>query len=64
MTFAAMPDDFARLNTKLAGVSVDALFSRLAWPCTIKEEITFRGFKDVEVTFPLVDDGTRRVAHL
>jgi peroxiredoxin 2/4 len=56
MTFAAMQDDFAKLNTKLVGMSVDGLFSHIAWLRTIQEKITFRDFKDVEVTFPLVDD--------
>jgi peroxiredoxin (alkyl hydroperoxide reductase subunit C) len=60
MTFASMQDDFARLNTRLVGVSVDGLFSHIAWLRTIREKITFHDFKDVEVTFPLVDDGSRR----
>jgi peroxiredoxin (alkyl hydroperoxide reductase subunit C) len=64
MTFASMQDDFASLNTKLVGVSVDGLFSHIAWLRTIREKITFRDFKDVEVTFPLVDDSTRRVSRL
>jgi peroxiredoxin (alkyl hydroperoxide reductase subunit C) len=62
MTFSVMQEDFARLNTKLVGVSVDGLFSHIAWLRTIKEKITYRDFKDVEVTFPLVDDSTRQVA--
>ena len=62
MTFSVMQDDFASLNTKLVGVSVDGLFSHIAWLRTIKEKITYRDFKDVEVTFPLVDDSTRQVA--
>jgi peroxiredoxin (alkyl hydroperoxide reductase subunit C) len=62
MTFSAMQDDFASLNTKLVGVSVDGLFSHIAWLRTIREKITYRDLKDVEVTFPLVDDSTRQVA--
>ncbi len=62
MTFSVMQEEFARLNTKLVGVSVDGLFSHIAWLRTIKEKITYRDFKDVEVTFPLVDDSTRQVA--
>jgi alkyl hydroperoxide reductase subunit AhpC len=64
MTFASMQEEFARLNTKLVGVSVDGLFSHIAWLRTIRERISFRDMKDVEVAFPLVDDSTRNVARL
>ena len=56
MTFATMQDDFAALGTDLVGLSVDGLYSHIAWLRTIKERITFRDMKDVEVTFPLIDD--------
>ena len=45
MTFAAMQDEFASLNTKLVGVSVDGLFSHIAWLRTIKEKITYRDLR-------------------
>lgn len=56
MTFASMQQEFADLNTKLVGLSVDGLYSHIAWLRTIKDRIEFRGMKDVEVTFPLIDD--------
>jgi peroxiredoxin (alkyl hydroperoxide reductase subunit C) len=62
ITFASMQDDFATLNTKLVGLSVDGLYSHIAWLRTIKEKITFRGMKDVEVTFPLIEDISMNVA--
>ena len=62
MTFASMQDDFAKLNTKLVGLSIDGLFSHIAWLRTIKEKITFRDMKDVEVTFPLIEDISMNVA--
>ena len=62
MTFASMHDDFAKLNTKLVGLSVDGLYSHIAWLRTIKEKITFRDMKDVEVTFPLIEDISMNVA--
>lgn len=62
MTFASMQDDFAALNTKLVGLSVDGLFSHIAWLRTIKEKITFRDMKDVEVTFPLIEDVSMAIA--
>jgi len=62
MTFASMQDDFAALNTKLVGLSVDGLFSHIAWLRTIKEKITYRDMKNVEVTFPLIEDVSMAIA--
>ena len=62
MTFASMQEDFRRHNTELVGLSVDGLYSHIAWLRTIKEKITFRDMKDVEVTFPLIDDVSMEVA--
>jgi len=62
MTFASMQDEFAALNTRLVGLSVDGLYSHIAWLRTIKEKIVYRDMKDVEVTFPLIEDITMNVA--
>ena len=62
MTFAHMEDQFARANCKLVGLSVDGLYSHIAWLRTIKEKIEFRGMKNVEVKFPLIEDITMEVA--
>lgn len=62
ITFASMQDEFAEYNTDLLGLSVDGLYSHIAWLRTIKEKITFRGMKDVEVTFPLIEDISMEVA--
>jgi peroxiredoxin 2/4 len=62
MTFASMQEEFARLNTKLLGLSVDGLYSHIAWLRTIKEKIEFRGMSGVEVTFPLIDDISMNIA--
>lgn len=62
MTFASMQDEFARYHTDLVGLSVDGLYSHIAWLRTIKDTITFRDLKDVEVTFPLIDDVSMEVA--
>lgn len=64
MTFASMQDEFGALNTKLVGLSVDGLYSHIAWLRTIKDKIEFNGMKDVEVTFPLIEDITMNVAEL
>jgi peroxiredoxin (alkyl hydroperoxide reductase subunit C) len=38
------------------------LYSHIAWLRTIKEKIEYRGMKDVEVKFPLIEDITMDVA--
>lgn len=63
MTFATMQQEFRDLNVELIGLSVDSLYSHIAWLRTIKEKIWFRGMKDVEVTFPLIDDIKMEVAN-
>jgi len=63
VTFASMQDQFLKVNTKLVGLSVDGLYSHIAWLRTIKEKIEFNGHKDVEVTFPLIEDIKMDVAH-
>lgn len=62
MTFASLEDKFAELNTALVGLSVDGLYSHIAWLRRIKETIEFRGMSDIEVTFPLIEDITMSVA--
>lgn len=62
MTFASMQDEFAAYDTALVGLSIDGLYSHIAWLRTIKEKITFRGLSDIEVTFPLIEDITMEVA--
>jgi len=62
MTFASMEDKFAKANCKLVGLSVDGLYSHIAWLRTIKEKIEYKGMKDVEVKFPLIEDITMEVA--
>jgi len=62
MTFASMENKFAEANCKLVGLSVDGLYSHIAWLRTIKEKIEYKGMKDVEVKFPLIEDITMEVA--
>lgn len=62
MTFATMEKDFNDANCKLVGLSVDGLYSHIAWLRTIKEKIEFKGMKNVEITFPLIEDITMEVA--
>jgi len=62
MTFAKLESEFNALNCKLVGLSVDGLFSHIAWLRTIKEKIEYKGMKNVEVKFPLIEDITMEVA--
>lgn len=62
MTFAHMEDRFAEANTKLVGLSVDGIYSHIAWLRTIKEKIEYKGMKNIEVKFPLIEDITMEVA--
>lgn len=62
MTFATLEPKFNKANCKLVGLSVDGLYSHIAWLRTIKEKIEYKGMKDVEVKFPLIEDITMEVA--
>ena len=62
MTFARLEEKFDEVNCKLVGLSVDGLYSHIAWLRTIKEKIEYKGMKDMEVTFPLIEDITMEVA--
>lgn len=62
MTFATMEEEFAAYNTALVGLSIDGLYSHIAWLRTIKDRIVYRDMQDVEVTFPLIEDITMDVA--
>nr|WP_036461398.1 peroxiredoxin [Mycobacterium sp. 141] len=62
MTFASMQNKFAAYNTALVGLSVDGLYSHIAWLRTIKDKITFKDMSGVEVTFPLIEDISMDIA--
>ncbi|MDD3006335.1 MAG: peroxiredoxin [Candidatus Pacebacteria bacterium] len=62
MTFASREQEFNDANCKLVGLSVDGLYSHIAWLRTIKEKIEYKGMKNVEVKFPLIEDITMEVA--
>jgi peroxiredoxin (alkyl hydroperoxide reductase subunit C) len=62
MTFATLEKQFNQANCKLVGLSIDGLYSHIAWLRTIKEKIEYKGMKNVEVKFPLIEDITMDVA--
>lgn len=61
MTFASMADEFKQLNTELIGLSVDSLYAHIAWLRRINE-LEWKGMKNVEVKFPLIEDIRMEVA--
>lgn len=56
VAFAKMQATFAKLNCDLLGLSVDSLFSHLAWVRSIKARF------GVEVTFPIAEDPSMAIA--
>jgi peroxiredoxin (alkyl hydroperoxide reductase subunit C) len=62
MTFATLESQFEKANCKLVGLSIDGLYSHIAWLRTIKEKIEYKGMKNVEVKFPLIEDITMEIA--
>ena len=62
MTFATREEQFVKANCQLVGLSVDGLYSHIAWLRAVKEKIEYRGMKNVEVKFPLIEDITMEVA--
>lgn len=63
MTFAKRQKEFEKHNCQLIGLSVDGLYSHIAWLRTIKEKIKFRDMENIEVKFPLIEDITMNVAN-
>ena len=64
MTFGKMAQEFADLNCQLVGLSVDGLYSHIAWLRIIREKIEFNGIKNIEITFPLIADLSMNVARM
>ncbi|MGI6459831.1 MAG: peroxiredoxin [Candidatus Hydrogenedentales bacterium] len=62
MTFANMAPDFQKLNCELLGLSIDSTFSHIAWLRTIKEKISFKDMKNIEIGFPVISDLTMEVS--
>lgn len=62
MAFQAMQPEFHELNTDIIGLSVGTLSGHLAWLNAIRD-IEWRGWKDMEITFPLIDDMKMEIAN-
>ncbi len=64
MTFGKMADEFEALNCQLVGLSIDGLYSHIAWLRTIHDKIEYNGMKNIEIRFPLIDDVSMNVARM
>lgn len=63
MTFAKMQDEFKELNTELIGLSIDSLFSHIAWARNIEEKIEYKDMKNMKIDFPIIEDLSMNVAN-
>jgi len=58
MAFAEIYSELQKRNTQLIGLSIDSLFSHIAWVRNIKEKM------GVDIPFPVIADLSMRVAKL
>ncbi len=54
--FARRNDEFAAMNTKLIGLSIDSIHSHLAWRENLREKM------DVTIPYPMIADSDTKVA--
>lgn len=56
LAFARMSKDFAALNTQLIGLSIDSVYSHIAWARFMEQNF------DVKIDFPILADLSQQVA--
>lgn len=61
MMAATMQEEFEALNVSMIGLSVDSLYSHIAWVRAI-ESIEWKGMKNVKINFPVIADLNTKVA--
>lgn len=61
MTMASMKEEFQQMNVELLGLSVDSLYSHIAWIRKI-EELEWKGMKNVKIDFPVIADLNTKVS--
>lgn len=60
--FGAMQEEFEQLNCKLVGLSIGSTSSHIAWLRSIEQNISYRGYSNVKIRFPLIADLSMEVA--
>ena len=63
MTLSSMKEEFQKMNVSLLGLSVDSLYSHIAWIRKI-EELEWKGMKNVKIDFPVIADLNTKVSTL
>ncbi|MBN1543447.1 peroxiredoxin [candidate division KSB1 bacterium] len=58
MAFAKRNEDFKKLNTQVIGLSIDSIYSHLAWVRSIKDNF------GIDIPFPIIEDLKMNVAKL
>lgn len=61
MTLAKMQDEFKAMNVELLGLSVDSLYSHIAWVRTI-EKLEWKDMKNTKIKFPIIADLNTKVS--
>ena len=64
LSFQSMINDFQELDTAIIGLSVGAISSHLAWFRSIHDEINFKDWKNIDITFPVIADIDLHVSKL
>ena len=64
LSFQSMIHDFQELDTEIIGLSVGSIPSHLAWFRSIHDEINFKDWKNIDITFPVIADIDLHVAKL
>lgn len=64
LSFQSMMHDFQELDTEIIGLSVGAIYSHLAWFRSIHDEINFKDWKNIDITFPVIADIDLSIAKL
>lgn len=64
ISFQSMVHEFQELDTEIIGLSVGSIPSHLAWFRSIYNEIKFKDWKNVDITFPVIADIDLQVAKL
>ena len=61
MTLASMQEEFDKINVSLVGLSVDSLYSHIAWVRAI-EDLEWKDMKNIKIKFPVIADLNTKVA--
>ena len=61
MTLASIQEEFDKLNVSLIGLSVDSLYSHIAWVRAI-EDLEWKDMKNIKIKFPVIADLNTKVA--